>query len=382
MLKIAYANDGTSVYDRFFLDHLAQKYVVYFVTFNANPKFVSAKSVIDRIPGPFRMNTTRSFWVEGLSMYLFCFLRALLLRVHFGRIKPRVVLGNLATKYGFYTALSGFRPFILIVWGSDVLVAPKQFFILRFIAKFALRKADAVVVDSDVQEKAAVELGCDPKKILKFPWFSIDSVRVNASSDEVREKLGLRSNPIVISVRKHEPIYGVEYLIDAIPDVVKMVPRCRFLVLGYGSLSDKLRQKVRRLSIEKYVKFVGEVEREHLFAYLRAADVYVSTSLSDGTSASLLEAMALGVPSIVTDIPGNREWVENGRNGFLVPVKDPRQLAMKITQLVENKDLRQRIIKNAFRTVEAKADWREHSARFDNLISTLASQGRTGGIPE
>jgi len=376
MLKIAYANDGTNLYDRFFLDHLTQKYVVHFVTFNADPKFVSTKSVVDRIPVPFGMSTTRPFWVEGLSMYLFCFLRAFLLRVHLSRIKPRVVLGNMATKYGFYTALSGFRPFILIVWGSDILVAPKRFFILRFIAKFALRKADAVVVDSDVQEKAAVELGCNPKKILKFPWFSMDSVRVRASSEEVREKLGLRSNPIIISVRKHEPIYGVEYLIDAVSDVVDRVPKCRFLVVGQGSLFNKLRQKVRELAIEEYVKFVGEVEREDLLAYLNASDVYVSTSLSDGTSASLLEAMTLGVPSIVTDIPGNREWVEDGRNGLFVPVKDPGQLATKIIQLVENKDLRQQISKNAFRTIKVKANWRENSARFDNLISTLANQSR------
>lgn len=371
MLKIAYANDGTSVYDRFFLDHLTQKYAVYFVTFNAGPKFVSAKSVLTRISGPFGMNTMRPSWLEGLSMYLFCFLRALLLRVHLSRIKPRVVLGNMATRYGFYTALSGFKPFILIVWGSDVLVSPKRFFILRFIVKFALRKADAVVVDSDVQEKAAVELGCNPEKILKFPWFSIDRVKVNASSNEMREKLGFRSNPIVISVRKHEPIYGVEYLIDAVSDVVNRVPKCRFLVVGQGSLSNKLREKVRELAIEEYVKFVGEVEREDVLAYLSAADIYVSTSLSDGTSASLLEAMTLGVPSIVTDIPGNREWVENGWNGLLVPVKDPRQLAKKIIQLVENKDLRKQISKNALKTVKTRADWRKNSKAFDNLILRL-----------
>jgi glycosyltransferase involved in cell wall biosynthesis len=375
MLKIAYAHDGTNVYDQFFLDHLTQKCKVYFVTFNSNPKFVSAKSIMSQIPEPFGMNTDASGLLEGLRMYLFCFLRAFLLRWYLSRIKPRVILGNMATKYGFYTALSGVRPFILIVWGSDVLVAPKRFFVLRFVAQFALRKADAVIVDSDVQEKAVLELGCHPKKILKFPWFNLNSVLVNVSSNEVREQLRLGLNPIVISVRKHEPIYGIEYLIDAVPKVVKKMPECRFLVVGHGSLSNKLQQKVKELAIEEYVKFVGEVERERLLAYLNAADVYVSTSFSDGTSASLLEAMALGVPSIVTDIPGNREWIDNGLNGLLVPVKDHGQLAEKITQLVQNKDLRQQISKNAFHTVEVRADWRKNSVRFDDLISTLASQG-------
>lgn len=372
MSKVVYTHDGTNVYDLFFLKHLTGKHIVHFLTFNSDPRFVPTKSIVVKMSEPFILSAIKADLIEGIRMYLFCFLRALILRLYLKQIRPSIVLGNMATKYGFYSALSGFKPFILIIWGSDILVAPKRFFFMRFMAKFSLKKADAVIVDSDIQEKAAIELGCDPQKILKFPWFDLESVNVEASRDEIRKQLGWPFNPVVICVRKHEAIYGVEYLIEAVPHVIKRIPKSRFLIIGKGQLSERLRRRVRELRMEKYVKFVGEVERKNLLLYLDAADVYVSPSLSDGTSASLLEAMALGVPSIVTDIPGNREWIDNGRNGLLVPTKDSEQLAEKIAQLLESKDLRQQISKNAFHVVEVKADWRKNSARLDDVISMLA----------
>lgn len=374
MFKVVYTHDGTNVYDLFFLEHLTEKHIVYFLTFNPEPRFVSAKSTVIKMSEPFTFSAIKADMIEGIRMYLFCLLRALILRLYLEQTRPSLVLGNMATKYGFYSALSGFKPFILIIWGSDILVAPKRFFFFRFMAKFSLKKADAVIVDSDVQEKAAVELGCDPRKILKFPWFDIESVNVEVSRDEIRKQLGWPFNPIVICVRKHEPIYGVEYLIEAIPDVIKKIPETRFLIIGKGQLSANLKRRVRDLRMEKYVKFVGEVKRKDLLLYLNAADVYVSPSLSDGTSASLLEAMALGIPPVVTEIAGNVEWIENGLSGLLVPVKNPQQLAEKITLLIKNKRIKRQISENALKTVKAKVNWREHSKTFDNLISTLVQK--------
>lgn len=379
MFKVVYTHDGTNVYDLFFLEHLTGKHIVHFLTFNSDPRFVPANAIVIKMPEPLTLSAIKADMIEGIRMYFFCFLRALILRLYLKQIRPSIVLGNMATKYGFYSALSGFKPFILIIWGSDILVAPKRFFLFRCIAKFSLKKADAVIVDSDVQEKAAVELGCDPRKILKFPWFDLESVNVEFSRDEIRKQLGWASNPIVICVRKHEPIYGVEYLIEAIPPVIKKIPESRFLIIGKGQLSEKLMRRVRDLRMEKYVKFVGEVERKDLLLYLNAADVYVSPSLSDGTSASLLEAMALGIPPVVTEIAGNVEWIKNGWSGILVPAKNSQQLAEKMALLINNQRLRRQISQNALKTVKAKVNWRKHSKTFDNLILTLVQKSKKYG---
>lgn len=372
MVTIAYAHDGVNEYDRFFLDFLTKENIVYLLTFYPKPRFFSPKTVVVRMPRIFCAPTDKT---EGLYMYVLFPLRVILLRLFFRLLRPDVVLGCMATKYGFYAALVGFKPLILIVWGSDVLIAPKRFFFFRFMAQFALKRADAIIVDSKVQEKAVVQLGCTKEKILKFPWFDLKNIHVMHSRADIRKKLGWHHNPIVISLRKHEPIYCVECLIDAIPHIVSAVPESRFLILGKGRLTDKLKGKVKELGIEQYVKFIGQVPRNSVASYLNAADVYVSTSLSDGTSASLLEAMALKVPPIVTNIEGNREWIRNDWNGFLVPPKDPRCLAEKIVSLIKNKYLRRRIGKNGLKTVKTKVDWSKNSKAFADLILRLSQNG-------
>ena len=375
MVTIAYTHDGSNEYDLLFLKSLSKKHRVYFLTFNSDSRFVPKETVVVKLPG----SVSASGKAEGFYMYAFSLLRAVLLGWYLRRIKPDIVLGCLATKYGFYSALSGFKPFILIIWGSDILIAPQRFFLLRVMAKFTINKADAVIVDSKVQETAAIRLGCDPKKILRFPWFDVKSMRIRRSKSEIRKQLGWRDNPIVISLRRHEPIYRVKFLIEAIPHIVAEVPDCRFLILGSGSLHEKLKRRVNELKVEQYVKFLGQVPVDEVATYLNAADVYVSTSASDGTSASLLEAMTFGIAPVVTSIPGNREWVENGRNGYLVPVGDSQRLAEKITWLIKNENIRLRIGKNATKCVNAKVDWRKNLKALGNLIFSLVNKyGREG----
>lgn len=373
MAVIAYLHDGTSVYDELFLEHLTKKNSVYFLTFHNRPRFVPKKATIITIREPLRLFADKE-WMEGIRMYALFLLRALLIRLHLKRIKVQLVIGCMATKYGFYSTVLGYRPTVIIVWGTDVLIAPKRFFFFRFMAKYAFKNADAVILDSQVQKNAAIQLGCSPNKILKFPWFDLESVSPKKSRDEIREKLGWRDNVIILSARSHEPIYGVEHLIEAIPKIVKEVTESRFLIIGGGHLTQSFKERVRELHIEKYVKFTGNLPREDVVAYVNASDIYVSTSLSDGTSASLLEAMTLTVPSVVTEIPGNKEWIKNGYNGYLIPVKDSKSLSEKIIQLIKNKEIGKKLGENARKTVEARVNWRKNMEAFGNLILRLINQ--------
>lgn len=370
MVVIAYLHDGTSVYDELFLEYLTKKNSVYFLTFHNRPRFVPKKATTITIREPLRLFADKK-WMEGIRMYALFPLRALLIRLHLKRIKAQLVIGCMATKYGFYSIVAGYRPAVIIVWGTDVLIAPKRFFFFRFMAKYALKNADAVILDSQVQKNAAIQLGCSPNKILKFPWFDLESVSPKKSRDEIRENLGWRDNVIILSARSHEPIYGVEHLVEAIPKIVKEVTESRFLIIGRGRLTQKFKERVRELHIEKYVKFMGSLPREDVVAYVSASDIYVSTSFSDGTSASLLEAMTLGIPSVVTSIPGNKEWIEDGCNGSLVPTKDPNKLAEAIISLLKDEDLRRKLGEKAAETVNAKVNWQQNSQAMDNLISTL-----------
>jgi glycosyltransferase involved in cell wall biosynthesis len=365
VVSIFYAHDGANEYDRFFLDFLTKKNTVYLLAFYRKPRFFSPETVIVRMPKVVYAPTDRA---EGLYMYAFFSLRVILLRLFYRLLKPDVVLGCMAVKYGFYAAVAGLKPLILIVWGSDVLLAPKRFLFMRFMAIFALRKADAVIVDSKVQENAAIELGCAKEKILRFPWFDPENVHAIHSREDIRNKLGWTHNPIIISLRKHEPVYCVECLVDAIPSIISEVPESRFLILEEGRLTERLKRRVKEQGMEQFVKFVGKVPSRDVASYLNASDVYVSTSLSDGTSTNLLEAMTLKVPVVVTNVEGNREWVQNDWNGLLVPAKDPLSLANKVVLLIKNKDLRRKVKENELETIEQRVDWSKSSEAFANLI--------------
>jgi glycosyltransferase involved in cell wall biosynthesis len=91
--------------------------------------------------------------------------------------------------------------------------------------------------------------------------------------------------------------------------------------------------------------------------YYRMADLYLSASHSDGTSISLLEAMACGRPALVSDIPGNREWVQSGVNGWLFPDGDEKALAAAIMKAVDQREQLPKMGRAAREIAEQRADW-------------------------
>jgi len=379
MTLLVYANDGESVYDSFFLNYLLKNNQVYFLTFNEGPISVPKGVRVVEISEPFHPTISP---LAGLNAFLGSLLRSILLKQRLSQIKPAVLIGCGGLLYGFYFALSNCSPFILFIWGSDVLVAPR-YLPFRFMAKYSLKKAAAVVVDSNVQEKACISLGCDPGKIVKFPWVDLQPILAQVNNNAgyyKRNAENLRrnvewheDNPIVISTRHHEPIYNLECLIQAIPRVAKEIPTARFLILGKGGLTQKLKDSVAALGVGSSVKFVGQVPFAEIPKLLRMADIYVSTSLSDGTSASLIEAMTCEIPVIVADIPGNREWIKDGFNGLLFPIKDSEALAERMTRLLKDKNLGKSLAAKAYETVIEKADWQRNSKLLDDLIASMTT---------
>jgi len=297
-------------------------------------------------------------------------MRARTLQKNLILIKPDVLIGCWASTYGFYSAYSNFHPFILFIWGSDVLIFPKKYFPLKPLVTYSIKKADIVVVDSKVQKEAAMELGCDPQKIATFPWVNLDEFGRNQNQRiKIRKECGWGSDDIVvISLRHHKSIYGIEYLINAIPHILKENKNIKFLILGEGPLTEVFKLRVDKFIKSGEVKFVGTVPHENIADYLSAADIYVSTSFSDGTSASLLEAMACSLAPVVTEIEGNKEWVRDGMNGLLVPVANSKSIAEKILLLASDHKLRKTLQVEAEETVRTRVNWNKNIDELTKII--------------
>jgi glycosyltransferase involved in cell wall biosynthesis len=290
-------------------------------------------------------------------------------------IKPDILHAHYAGVNGILGALSGFHPFVLTAWGSDILIAGKNF-LTKPLIKLALRKADLITCDAEHMKEAMIKLGAIPEKI-KIIYFGVDTEKFSPGpkDEELIKKLSIENCRVVISLRNLEPIYDVETLIRAIPLVLKEIPSVKFIIAGKGSEEEKLKNLAKELRISESVRFVGFIPNDELPKYLRTVDVYVSTSLSDaGISASTAEAMACGLPVIITKTGENEKWVKDGEGGYLIPIKNPEILAKKIIYLIKNEKLRKEFGKVNRTTIEEKNNYYKEMKKMEKLYEEIAKK--------
>lgn len=289
-------------------------------------------------------------------------------------INPDFVHLHVDHQYSLASVLSRI-PFVLTSWGLEVQTLPHASFIQKSLAKIAATKAHAVTVDAKFLQEIWVSMGIPEHKIKVIP-FGVDMDRFNPNVDgsAIQRKLRIKKTDIVmISTRPfyNNNHYNVECLIRAIPIIVRSHENAKFIIKGAGPLEGYLKRLVKELNVSKYVRFVGLVSYDEVARYLCASDIYISTCFVDSTSVSLLEAMACGLPPVVTNILGNREWIENGENGFLFPPKNPTALAEKVIQLIENQHLRKRFGEKCFQIIKRRATWEKCVSEMEAIYKSL-----------
>ena len=293
------------------------------------------------------------------------------------RIKPDILHAHYLINYGFRAACSGFHPLVLTAWGSDVLVQAKRSNISRWEVNFALKRADMVTCDGEHIIGELVKLGAGREKI-KLIYFGIDTRKFSPRprGENLRKELAIFDSPVIISLRSLKPIYDVESLIKAIPSVLKGIPSAKFIIAGDGEQRKDLENLGVSLGISGSIRFVGFVENDELPQYLASADIYVSTSLSDTVAVSTAEAMACGLPVVITDFGDNRKWVEDGVNGFVVPLRNPEALASKIIYLLQNEEKGRKFGQANRQTIEQRMNQEKEMGRMEKLYNELIERYR------
>jgi len=129
--------------------------------------------------------------------------------------------------------------------------------------------------------------------------------------------------------------------LEAVKLITKDAPEARFRIIGGGPLHDELARRVTSMGLSDVVQLAGA--RDDIGALLSEIDVSVLTSLKEGCSNVVLESMAAGCPLVVTDVGGNRELIESGVTGYLVPPRDAAGIARHVLELLRDPDLRHRM---------------------------------------
>lgn len=160
-----------------------------------------------------------------------------------------------------------------------------------------------------------------------------DTNRLN----ELRKSLGIPvATPVLGTVARLEPRKGHRYLLEAVAQINKDYPNLRVLLVGDGELKSDLRNLAKELNISSNVIFAGF--QKNIPKILSLLDLFLLPSIEEGLSFAILEAMALGLPVIATNVGGTPELVQNGETGLLVPAKSSSALASAIARLLGDKE--------------------------------------------
>jgi glycosyltransferase involved in cell wall biosynthesis len=260
----------------------------------------------------------------------------------------------------------GDAPVVAVSWGSDLLrdVVSDPKLARRTAAVFA--RAAAVIVDSQAGAEVAVAHGADPATVYRFPW-GIDLM--------AHPFMPVPDGPVrLVSLRSLVP----EYLIETLLRAIALTPDVEVDLAGDGSASHALHALAEEMGVSDRVRFHGAVPEAGVPALLAQAHVHVSTTPTDGSSISLLQALATGRPSIVVDNPANREWIVPELTGWLVPPGDAEALAACIAAVCADPEPLPRMAAAGRQIAEAHADWTVNRRVLWEAVETAARRGRTG----
>ena len=220
-------------------------------------------------------------------------------------------------------------------------------------SRWKYRQVDCYVAASDAIRHILLSDGVAPERVVTVhEGIDVDHVAA-APAVNIHEAFWLPHHaPVVGNVAALVAHKGQRYLIEAAHLVVKQIPDARFVILGEGELREHLEHLVREHALEKHVLLPGF--RTDVLGCIKAFDLFVMSSVTEGLGTSLLDAMACARPIVATRAGGIPEIVEDGVTGLLVPSRDQHALADAIVRALKDEPLRQRLASAGYARVRER----------------------------
>ena len=259
-------------------------------------------------------------------------------------------------------------PLFGLSWGFDLVQANERNEHLAWITDLS-----GLIVDSQHTREIAVAAGMPTERINTIPWgvdltvFTPDGLRADLTDFGVPP-----GSTVIVSMRALEPLYRVEDIVRGFAQLASEFPGVHLVIGNDGSLRNHLEVLVRSLHLEHRVSFIGAQPEASLPRLFRATDAYVTASEVDGSSVTLLQAMACRTAVLASNTPGNREWVIPGASGLLFEVADPADLAAALRKLLDNagRETATGLGSGARKVVEERADWARNSTQLAQILLT------------
>lgn len=243
---------------------------------------------------------------------------------------------------------------------------------LRWMAPLALRNARKVVATTTSYAATSrmvwnVEVETIPNAV------DIQRFRPDQDGSALREKHGLADEPVILFTGRLVPHKGHDTIIDAL---ALIPPPAKLLIIGTGPTHSALEDRVRRRGLEDRVIFTGRVTEEELPLYYAASDLSVLPSVARLEAFGIvgLEAMASGNPVVLSDIPGVREVIEDGKQGYICSPLNPEEWAAAIEKLIEYPVRAQRMGERGRQRVEERFSWERVAEQVEEVLEAAVSQ--------
>ncbi len=272
------------------------------------------------------------------------------LRGHLRRTRPHILHAHQVTIAGWLGALSGFHPFIISAWGSDLLIEPERSPWRRWKTRFALQRSDAVTAPSPLLADAAIRLGMSRAKVRLIPW-GVETAIFSPEPDDrraTRRQLGIPADAwVILSPRGVKAIYHHDILIRAVAQLPPVQAPIELCFLDFNpdpAYKRELLQLIDHLGMTPRVHWLPpQPGMAHMARLYRMADIVVSIPSSEGYGFTVYEALACGTPALITDLPIFEGVLEHERHVLKTPVRDVEQTAAALHRLMTDAPLRDRL---------------------------------------
>ncbi len=227
----------------------------------------------------------------------------------------------------------------------------------------------AVAVSGNIAEYFDNIYGVDKIRIeLIINGIDEEKFRKN-DGDGLKAQYGINGGPVLGHVARLSPEKDQMTLLKSFSTVVSNMPKAKLVIVGGGQLENALKSFTEKLGLTDNVIFAGS--RQDVGEFLDMFDIFVLSSLREGTSLTLLEAMAKGLPVVATDVGGTPDVVDHERTGLLVPASDPDSLADALLELLQDKDRRREMGDESRRKIEKAYTLNVMGDKYADIYNSL-----------
>ncbi len=275
--------------------------------------------------------------------------------------KPNILHAHYASSYGLLGALSGFKPFMVSVWGSDVLEFPKKSFLHAFIIRFVFWRAQKINVTSNLLKIELKKYTHKPSLIIPFG--------VNLELFYQNKDLHIEKDFTFGCVKHFEKIYNIDKVVMAFSQLAERYPLAglKLKLIGDGSEKSNIQALASNIGHNASVEFMGKIKNSEVPLHLNNMDVLVNVSEHESFGVSVIEAMACKVAVIVSNASGFKDVVPSDEYAYITVSTEVKDIFQAMESYYLDAEKRNSAANKSFELVKEKFNWADNILQMQQL---------------